>query len=333
VRTGTSRNGRRRLLLLAAALALHAFALDATGQVKLLTGEEETDQRMGRELAEFIAAPAGVGLQVVPSPSSPENLRRLRTESGVNLAVAQGDVYQAFLAQSGAGGSAPSPRIVLVLPDKEIHFVARADASLEFVHQIANAKINVGPPGSGTAVTVKALYRLMFGKSLPAEQTSSLPHEEALVKLVTDQSIDVVAISAGQPAALIANMKPEARRYIKLLALDPRQPTSRSALRGYSVATLHAASYPALLAKDLPALAVKMYLVTLDFREDATETRLIRFGRSLCANFRALWAKGHPKWGEAAPRLVALPDGWQYYPPTRDELRHCRDSQAHAGAR
>jgi TRAP-type uncharacterized transport system substrate-binding protein len=332
VRIGTSGNPGRYLILLAGALALHAFALDATGQVKMLTGEDASDLRMGRDLAEFIASPAGVRLDVVPSPSSPENLGRLRTEPGVNLAVVQGDVYRAFLAQRGRGGSAPPPRMVLLLPDKEIHFVARADAPFEFLHQIANARINVGPSGSGTAATVKALYRLMFGKALPSGQMSSLSPEEALVKLVTDKSVDVVAIAAEQPAALIAGMKPEARQYIKLLAFDPRQPESRAALREYSRSTLRVASYPVLLAKEVPVLAVKMYLVTLDFRDDATETRLIRFGRSLCRNFPELQAKGHPKWREVEPRLVPLPDGWQYYPPTRDELRHCH-AAAHVGAR
>jgi uncharacterized protein len=332
VRIGTSSTTSRCLVLLAGVLAPYLVSLDAVGQVKMLTGEEETDLWMGRELGEYIASPAGIGLEVVPSPSSPENLGRLRSERGVNLAVVQGDVYQAFLAHN-PGGSAPPPRMVLLLPDKEIHFVARVDAPFEFLHQIAGAKINIGPPGSGTAATAKALYRQMFGKALPAEQTSSLAHEEALVKLVTDKSVDVVAISAAQPAALIANMKPEARQYIKLLGLDPRQPASRAALRAYSLSTLHASNYPALLAKDLPVLAVKMYLVTLDFRDDATETRLIRFGRSLCRNFPELQAKGHPKWREAEPRLVPLPDGWRYYPPTRDELRACRYSAAHVGAR
>jgi uncharacterized protein len=333
VRIGTSRNWGGRIFLLAAALTLQAVSLDTVGQVKMLTGEEETDLRMGRELAEFIAAPAGIQLDVVPSPSSLENLGRLRTEPGVNLAVAQGDIYQAFVVRYGAGRLAPPPRMVLLLPDKEIHFIARADAPFEFVNQIADAKINVGPPGSGTAVAVKALYRLMFGKALPGEQMSSLAHEEALVKLVTDKSVDIVAIAAEQPAVLIANMKPEAHRYIKLLALDLRQPASRAALHGYSPATLRTTSYPQLLAKDLPVPAVKMYLVTLDFRDDATETRLIRFGRSLCRNFPELQAKGHPKWREVGPRLAPLPGGWQYYPPTRDELRHCKYSAAHVGAR
>jgi hypothetical protein len=329
--------GRFLIVLLAVGIALQSATLRAAAQVTLLTGTEEADVRIGQDLADFIAGAVDIKLDVLPLPSSPESLDRLYAESGVNLAAVQLDVYQAFLAQrahakSGAGRPMPPPRVVLALPDKEIYFIARADAPFEYLHQIRDARINAGPAGSGTAVTTQAIYRLMFGKALKKDQASFLAHEEALVNLVTEGAIDVVAIAAGQPAMLLANMKPEARQYIKLLKLDSTHSASKAALHSYSGATVRAATYPALLAEDVPVLAVKMYLVTLDFREHAIETRLIRFGSSLCRNFSALQAKGHPKWREVGPTLAPLPSGWNYYPPTRDELRHCRYSAARARA-
>lgn len=313
---------RSRALLSAAGLALSLLAPDAVAQITMLTGEEAADLRVGRDLAELVAAAANVQLEVVAAPSAPETLERLRTDPSVKLAAAHADVYRAFLAR--AGDAAPPPRVMLALPDKEIHFVARAEAPFDYLHQIEDARINAGPPQSGTAAATGAIYRLMFGRALDGEQTTFLPHEEALVKLVTDGTIDVVAIAAGQPAALLANVNPEARRYIKLLALDPGHPAAKSAMRAYPAATVRAASYPALLAEDVQTLAVRMYLVTLDYRDHATETRLIRFSRALCQRFPDLRTKGHPKWREAAPRLAPLPAGWKYYPPTRDELRGCR---------
>lgn len=322
MQTGSSRRrGHLAVALVAAGLALQGVAFDAAGQVRIVTGTEEPDLRTARELASLIAEPVDVRMELLPLPSAPASLDRLRTQPGVNLAVVQVDVYQAFLAR--AGSSSPPPRVVLALPDKELHFIARADAPIDYLHQMRDARINVGPSDGGTAVTAAAIYRLMFGQALPESQTSFLSREEALVKLVTDRSIDVVVMGAGQPETLLMNMKPEARQYIKLLRLDPRRPESRAALRAYSLATVRAKSYPAWLAEDVPTLAVKMYLVTLDYRADATETRLIRFGRSLCENFSGLRAKGHPKWREVGPSLGPLPDGWKYYPPTRDELRNC----------
>lgn len=325
--------GRLSAALLAAGLALQVLPSPSAAQVRMLTGAELADQRMGLELAEWIGAPADVRVEVIPSPSTVSSLSRLGAEPGVSLAVVQSDVYERFLAQAQAGRAGGPPRVVLPLPDKEIHFVARADAPFDFLHQIGSARINAGPPDSGTAVTVAAIHRLMFGKPLAPERATFLRHEEALVRLVTDESVDVVAIAAGQPAELLANVKPEARRYVKLLGLDPRHPASRAVLRAYPAATARAQSYPALLARDVPVLAVKMYLVTLDFREHAIETRLIRFGDALCRNFAGLQKKGHPKWREVAPTLAPLPHGWAYYPPTRDELRRCAGGAARTAAR
>ena len=48
-------------------------------------------------------------------------------------------------------------------------------------------------------------------------------------------------------------MKPEARRFVKLLKFDATRPESAAALRVYRVATLRQASYPNLLGEDIPA--------------------------------------------------------------------------------
>jgi hypothetical protein len=74
----------------------------------------------------------------------------------------------------------------------------------------------------------------------------------------------------------------------------------------------------------VPALAVRVYLVTLDFRDHATESGLIRFARSLCQNLPRLQAKGDPKWQEVELKLGPLADGLDYYQPTASELRACK---------
>ena len=55
---------------------------------------------------------------------------------------------------------------------------------------------------------------------LPEAKASLLTNEDALLKLITDKSVDVVAIVAGQPAKLFADMKPEVRQFIKMLKFD-----------------------------------------------------------------------------------------------------------------
>ena len=283
---------------------------------------------IARDLAKFVAPAADLQLEVIAANGSAESLRRLISDPTVKLATAQSDAYQAFLDQVGRGNPGTDElarplRVVVPLYNEEIHFIARADALYDYVHQIKDAKINVGPPGSDTAVTASALYSVMFNKPLKGPQASVLTHEQALVKLATDKTIDVVAIVAGQPVRVLANMKPEARQYIKLLKLDPKNAAIGAALRAYLPATVYAQSYPALLREDLPALAVKVYLVTQDFRDHQTESGLIRFGRSLCQNIATLQAKGHPKWQEVELKQGQLARGWRYYQPTTTELHNC----------
>lgn len=317
-------------LAIAAAIGLHATpGYAAALEIKLATAAPSaTSTETGRDLAALVAPHASIELDVVPSAGLADNVRRLRHEPGVRLAIVQSDVYQAWLDQAARGDAEAAAlvrplRVVMPLYPEEIHFVVRADSDLEFIDEIKSARINIGEPGSGGALTTTTLYRLMFNTPLPRENTSQLSGEEALVKLVTDRTVDVVAVVAGQPAKLFAEMKPEARQFIKLLKFSDRHPSSGRMLRTYAPATLRARSYPNLLSSDLPGLAVKAVLLTYDDDSKPARDGLVRFARSLCSNLAVLQRNGHRKWREVEVMLPDLGNGWIYYPPTAKELYGC----------
>ena len=312
-----------------AAAAMFSAAALAQVPYKIVTASERgTYIQIGRDIAKFVAPDAGIDLEVLPSAGSAENVRRLRHEPGVKFAMVQSDVYQAFLDQD-RGGNAEAGilirplRVIMPLYNEEIYFIARADSDLEFVHQIKDAKINVGPLLSGTAMSATTLYRQMFDAPLPETNASYLSNEDALVKLTVDKTVDVVVVVAGQPAKLLVDMKPAARQLIKLLKFDASRPESQAALKTYFAATVRATSYPSLLTDDLPGIAVKAYLVTYDYALGSTVSSLRKFARSLCQNFGTLQASGHPKWREVDLTLPALGRGWIYYPPIAREIQSC----------
>lgn len=315
--------------VLLASLLCHVPAALAQVELKIVTASERgTYIKIGRDLAQFVAPSAGITLDSVPSAGSAENVRRLRYEPGVKLALVQSDVYQSFLDMAAAGnataGNLIRPmRVILPLYNEEIYFIVRADSDLNYVHEIKDAKINAGELGSGTALTSATLYRAMFGSTMPDAKVSYLSNEEALAKLVTDQTVDVVAIIAGQPAKLLVDMKPESRKLIKLLKFDPAHASSEKVLETYFSTTVLASNYPNLLAADLPGLAVKAFLVTYDFQMPYTRSHLRNFARSLCENFPLLQEKGHPKWREVELALPDLGRDWFYYEPATRELRSC----------
>jgi hypothetical protein len=315
---------------IALAFALLATPLAAQVEYKIVTGSERgTYIQIGRDLARIIAPPAGIRLEALPSAGSAENVRRLRYEPGVKLALVQSDVYQAFLDQAAAGNPDAAAmirplRLVLPLYNEEIYFIARADSPLEFVHDIRGARINLGPIGSGTALSSSTIYRLMFGSQVPESRSSFMTNEEALTKLIgANPSLDVVVVVAGQPAKLLADMKPEAKQYVKLLKVDPAHATTRAALKTYFPATVKASNYPSILTEDVSGFAVKAFLVTYDYNVQNAGVHLARFARSLCENFVKLQAEGHPKWREVELALPDLGRGWSYYKPTATEIRAC----------
>lgn len=320
--------------LLAAGALLHAAAF-AQVEYKIVTASERgTYIKIGQDLARFVAPAANIKLEALPSAGSSENVRRLRYEPGVKLALVQSDVYQAFLDIAGNNAEARNMirplRVVMPLYNEEIYFIVRADSELNYIHEIQQARINAGESGSGTALTSSTLYRLMFGTTMPQAQTSYLSNEQALIKLVTDKSVDVVAVVAGQPAKLLVDMKPESRKLIKLLKFDPRHASSAEVLNTYFAATVQARHYPNLLAEDIDALAVKAFLVTYDYQLADTANHLRQMTRSLCRNFATLQEQGHPKWKEVEMALPDLGRGWFYYPPTANEIRACMTGSTQA---
>lgn len=316
-------------LLVAAGMLCQGRAVIAAMDYKIVTASERgTYIKIGRDLAQFVAPSADINLEVVPSAGSAENVRRLRHESGVKLALVQSDVYQSFLDMAAGGnmaaGSLIRPlRVIMPLYNEEIYFIVRADSERNYIHEIRNAKINAGELGSGTALTSATLYRLMFNEPMADANATYLSNEEALARLVTDKTIDVVAVVAGQPAKLLVDMKPESRKLIRLLKFDSSHPTSKAVLKTYFQANVRASNYPNLLTADLPGLAVKAFLVTYDFQLKTTQIHLRQMARSLCQNFSTLQEKGHPKWREVELALPDLGRGWFYYGPTTRELSSC----------
>jgi TRAP-type uncharacterized transport system substrate-binding protein len=158
------------LLFLLSPLAGHAAAPPSA--YKIVTASERgTYIQIGRDLAKFVAPAANVQLEVLPSAGSAENVQRLRFEPGVKFALVQSDVYQAFIDLADAGNAEAGEmirplRVIMPLYNEEIYFIVRSNSPLNFVHEIKDAKINVGPLRSGTAMSATTIYRQLFGTTL-----------------------------------------------------------------------------------------------------------------------------------------------------------------------
>ncbi len=319
-------------LLMAALLILHASAAFPADRIKISTGPEQGIQpQIARDIARFVAPAAGIDLEVLASVGPAESMQRLLDVPGVKLALLQSDTAFAY-ADATRRGNADAARllapirVIAPLYRELIYFIVRSDSPLNSVHDIRDARINVGPLRSGTALTATTLYRLLFDAPIPDERVTFLDHEDALAQLIGDRTDDVVVMVAEQPARLLANMKPEARRFIKLLKFDAAHSTAASALRLYDAAAVRAASYPNLLGEDMPALAATIYLVTYGPRRDEDDARLARFARAWCKQLPRMQAEGHPLWREVELAPAELKPEWHYARTAVQETARCSGS-------
>ncbi|MBK7767747.1 MAG: hypothetical protein IPI44_17800 [Sulfuritalea sp.] len=96
-----------------------------------------------------MAKPADIEFDVRHSPGSADALLRLREGSSLQFAVLQADVAEAVLGAAARGnieaGQLLAPLRVMAPLHEEIYFIVRNDSPLNFVHEIATARINVGP--------------------------------------------------------------------------------------------------------------------------------------------------------------------------------------------
>lgn len=320
------------------AKASRAAATTSGVRFKIVTGgERETNFQIGRDLAKFVAPAAGVRLDVMTSKGSTENMYRLHDEPGVELAIVQYDVFQAFLNEAAAGNKKAARvvrpmRVVMPLYTEEIYFIARSNSPLTSIDEIKGKKINIGLIGSGSALSVAALYQRMFGGPIPTANVSYLSDENALIALTVAKTVDVVVVVAGQPTKLMADMKPQAREIIKLLKLEPDRPAAQAALKTYFPATIRTANYPAWLGQDVPTLSVMSFLITSNGKDKAAASRMGAFARSICQNIGVLRKQGHPKWREVEIGQK-LGNNWSYSSSTEAAFDNCPARDAIAGIR
>ncbi len=321
-------NSLLRILLLACALQ-SGFAL-AADRVRIYATAAQQD--MVRDIARHVARDADIELVPRSVAGTPEALLRLHDTGALQLALLQADAAPAYIGATLRGNPDATRmiepvRAIAPLHLEEIHFLVRSDSPMNHLHDLAGARINLGPLHSGTALTGTSLYRLMFGAALPDTQASFLPEDEALVKLITEGSIDAVAIVAPRPARLLANMKPEARNFVKLLRFDPTHATAATLLGLYAPVTATAADYPNLLEADQPALAVRVFLGASGHGEKR-DALLARFAAAWCRNFPRLKADGPAQW--SALELVARPElqGWATSRIAAREIAACMEGVA-----
>jgi len=268
---------------------------------------------MGEDLAQWVAPKACINLTPEVTHGSLENIWRLRKVPHVKLAIVQMDVMAYFqkLAENGnkiAQDIVNKLRVIKPLYIEEVHFITRKDSQFVRVQDIKEAKIEIGPKGSGTALTSKIIYRELFHQDLPSNQKFQDDLKTAIRNL-QEGRVDVVIVVGGQP---LSGLKlGEKGKGLKFLVYDSKHPLQ---VKNYEITYIKPTSY-SWSRKRIPTLGVRSYLITFNYKSTAT-VGLGRLGFWLHQKLPILKREGHPKWrevNEELPPETQLPFGWKYY--------------------
>jgi len=274
------------------------------GVVELETaGTAGISVRIGEELANLIDDGSTRRLVPVVGKGALQNLIDLRYLRGIDLAILPIDVLDYAKEQKIIAAADSSVYYITKLYNEEFHLLARGD--IKSVADLANRKVNVGPPGAGSTITATRLFDRL---KLPVTMTNE-PQEVALEKLRTGE-IAALALVAGKPAPLIQDLKDAEDLHLIEIPFDP-------AIADVYVPTrLTAQDYPGLVQQNRPVktVAVGSVLAVAELRQLPERSRNVAtFIDVFFTTFQSLLEPGHhPKWHDV--NLAAELPGWRRYP-------------------
>ncbi|WP_029115907.1 TAXI family TRAP transporter solute-binding subunit [Mycobacterium sp. URHB0044] len=174
-------------------------------------------------LAERIQARySGIGVEVVPTEGSVDNLALLRA-GDVDLGLALADVTEQDRA-AGAVGTAP-PAVARVY-ENYLQVVVRDSAAVQRLSDLAGKRVSVGAAGSGAAATSQVLFDTagLTGRV----QMFGYPLQESLSRL-GDGTVDALVWSGGVPTPALAELDAT----VPLRMVDLGQQATLMARSGY----------------------------------------------------------------------------------------------------
>ena len=191
-----------RLAILAAALAAGSSAALAEPALTVGTGSRAGVYfEAGRALCQLVeTAAAGLTCQAAATDGSIANLRNLRA-GGLQLAIAQSDwQYHAFNGSDRFAEDKPDPdlRALFSLHSEAFLLVARRDAAIRRLQDLAGKRVNIGNPGSGQRGTMEIVMRAMAWERASFPLVEELPADQQSLALCNDR-IQAMVYIVGVP--------------------------------------------------------------------------------------------------------------------------------------
>ncbi|MBB3330345.1 hypothetical protein BDK63_001202 [Halomonas campaniensis] len=223
---------------------------------------------------------------VVSTQASVENLNLLQKGEGI-IALAQGDILSdAWEGNPEAGFPSSRTRIRLIgaAYPNFIHLLARSDAGITSLEDLAGKRVSVGAARSGNELNARALLGAA-GLSYADLTLVEYLHYGESVELLVRGELDVVIVSAGLGVAAVTEASRRAR--VDLVPIAPEFIERRASM--FMPGVIPAGSYPGQ-AEAVPTAALNNFLVTTS---EAPDALVYRITRAIFDNLESIYA-AHP---------------------------------------
>jgi TRAP transporter TAXI family solute receptor len=278
-----------------------------------------TDLSIATDIAQVVDD--GDNLRVLPivGRGVAQNVKDVMFLRGVDMGITQANVLKHY-AKTGELGSDFVGQVVYVakLFNEEVHIVVRPDVT--DIKQLKGKVVNLGEPGSGTAIT----GRLLLDDLAINVQESHLPDADAIEKL---KSGDIAAamFMAGKPAPVMAWLKGSG---LKVLPI----PYAKILEDAYYPATLTHDDYPDLIAEGQSVDTVSVCAVLVAFNwsgDNARYRKVAKFVDAFFSKFDELQKPPrHPKWREV--NFAATLEGWHRSPAAQAWINRAKQGTSTA---
>ena len=309
----------RHVMMVSVLLGLSGIATPAQAQQSAVinrgvveletTGTSGISVRIAEELANLIDDGTTRRLVPVVGKSALQNLIDLKYLRGIDMAILPVDVIEYAKEQKVISAADLGVYYITKLYNEEFHLLARG--GIKTVADLSNRKVNVGPLGSGSAITAARLFEQL---QLPVTLTNE-PQELALEALRNGE-IAAIALLSGKPAPLLRDLKDDGLHLVDI-------PFSQSAGDVYLPTRLTATDYPRFIQQGQPVrtIAVGSVLAVAELRLVPERNRNVtNFVDVFFTGFQSLLEPGHhPKWQEV--NIATDLPGWRRYAPAEQWLQ------------
>jgi TRAP transporter TAXI family solute receptor len=271
---------------------------------------EGTNMRLADEMAKVLDD--GDNLRILPivSHGAASNLDDLLYLRGIDIAITQSDVFEYFRSERKTPGLAERVHYILRLPVSELHILARTDVrTLQDLH---GKRVNLGPPGSGSALTATIIFQRLGINVVPTQ----VNNQNALQKLKTGE-IDALIRSVGKPVDFFVKIPPGSGLHFVPI------PYSKALSDYYALAEFNAKDYPGLVppGTSVETIAVPAVLAVFNWSQGNDRHRRVkRFVEALFEKWERLQQPPfHPKWRDI--NLAATVPGWKRFSVAEQQLQ------------